>query len=101
MDSLQWYDYFRMVTMTLGVVSMYFLGRRFIRLRKTYTSRLKELWWVLNAFLILLIEGTAEQILFDVHWGPRTLLAFFVVCACLRAVLRAEGFIKSEPKPAL
>lgn len=98
MDNLQWYDYFRMLTMVLGVVTMYLLARRFVRLRHTYTDRLKELWWVMNAFLVLLIEGTAEQILFDVHWGPRTLLAFFVVCVALRATLRAEGFIKTEPQ---
>jgi hypothetical protein len=44
--------------------------------------------------LLLLIEGSIEQIVLNVGWGPRVLLAFFVSVVCFRAVLRDEGYLK-------
>lgn len=96
MNHIQWYDYLRMLTMLLALVSMYRLSFRAVRMWHDYTSRLKDLWWAMNALLLLLVEGSLEQIILDTTWGPRTLLSFFVTCITFRAVLRNEGFIKGE-----
>ena len=93
MTNLQWYDWVRFLTMLLALVSLYLSARRFRKNRKTYTRRLKDLWWAMNALLILVIEGSLEAIVSDVPGGPRTILSFLVSLVCLRATTRDEGYI--------
>jgi hypothetical protein len=94
MHHLQWYDYLRMATMLLSLGSLYLLGRRAKDNWSRYTTRLRELSWALQAFLLLQIEGSLEQIVQDIGWGPRTLLSFLIALGCFRACTRNEGYLK-------
>jgi hypothetical protein len=96
MQHLHWYDWLRMATATMSLASLYLLGRRAKNNWYRYTTRLRELSWVMQAFLLLLIEGSIEQILTNVGWGPRTLLSFMVSLCCLRACTRNEGYLRDE-----
>lgn len=93
---LQWYDFLRFATMGLAMWSMYNLGRRALQMWDQYTDRLKDLWWVINAMLLLLIEGSLEQVIANIHAGPRTILSFIVAAVCARATTKDEGYLKSE-----
>jgi len=96
METLQWYDYVRMLTVLLAFLALYVSGLRAHRLWSSYTRRLRELWWAFNALLLLIIEGSIEQIILDIPLGPRVILACIISAASLRAVHRNEGFIKTE-----
>lgn len=96
MGHLEWYDYLRMVTATISLLALYVSGRRAFKNWNDYTERLRELWWVFNAALLLFFEGSIEQIVTDMPWGPRTLLTFMVSTAALRAVIKKGGYLKSE-----
>jgi len=96
MSNLQWYDYLRMLTMLMTLISLYVSGHHAIRQWDKYTNRLKSLWWAFNAFLLLMFEGSLEQILQNATWGPRTLLSFIVSGVALRAILQGDGFLKDE-----
>lgn len=96
MSNLQWYDYLRMCTIFLALIALYISMNRARKSWNTFTERLKELWWAMNALLILLVEGSVEQIIDNTHWGPRTLLGFLVAIVCVRAQLRNEGYVKAD-----
>lgn len=93
---LQWYDYLRLVTAVLLVVALYGSGRHAFRDWRNYTQRLRELWWVFNAALLLLAEGSIESAVMDNPWGPRVLLNFILSLAAIKAVHRNGGYLHSE-----
>lgn len=96
MNNLQWFDYLRIVVSLLALIAFLLSMRTANRQWSTYTKKHKDLWWALNAFLLLQIEGSIEQILGDVDYGPRTILSFIVACVCVRGQLRKGGYIKLD-----
>ena len=96
MEHWQWYDSLRVFNSILALISLYLVAKRFYRDKHTYTQRLLEFSWVLQAFLLLTFIGNLEQILDDVGWGYRTALTTILMLASLRASLRPEGLIKEN-----
>lgn len=96
MQNMEWYDILRVFTVFFCNASLYISARRAWKQWKNYTQRLQELVWAVQAFLVLMIEGSIEQIYLGAQGGPRTILAFLVSIAFLRAISRDEGYLKSE-----
>lgn len=96
MGNLEWYDILRVFTVVFCTASLYISAKRAWRGWQNYTQRLQELVWAVQAFLILMIEGSIEQMYLDAPGGPRTILSVFVAAAFLRAISRDEGYLKSE-----
>lgn len=96
MSNLQWFDFLRIGTIVFALIALYMSAKRAHRDWDDFTNRLRELWWAMNALLLLLIEGNAEQIIQNSNWGPRTLLGFMVALACVRAQFRKEGYTKAD-----
>lgn len=97
MDSLQWYDYLRIFNGLLAVTTCYLIAKRARRDWATYTQRLKEFSWAMQAFLILTLLGSLEQVLQNVPYGSRMILTTIVVLGTFRAAIRPEGLIKEKP----
>ena len=93
---MEWYDIIRVFTILFSITSLYISAKRAWKLWHDYTQRLQELVWAVQAFLVLMIEGSIEQIYIDAPGGPRTILSVFVSAAFLRAISRDEGYLKSE-----
>lgn len=96
MQNLEWYDILRVFTVFFCTASLYISARRAWKQWKNYTQRLQELVWAVQAFLVLMIEGSIEQLYLGAPGGPRNILAFLVSIAFLRAISRDEGYLKSE-----
>jgi hypothetical protein len=94
--NFEWYDAIRVCTAVISLCAMYTSSRRALYMWSMYTRRLRELWWAVMIFLLLLLEGSLEQIVLDIPWGPRTILSFVVSIVFLRATLRKEGFLKTD-----
>lgn len=88
MKHFEWYDYIRVLTCALSVASLYRLAVRARSLWSTYTPYLKDLWWVLVAFLIVNAEGALEGIARDYNFAGRTLLGLIISAVAFRATLR-------------
>ena len=99
MEHWQLYDYVRLGTAFLALISMYRSAYRAHKLWRSYTQRLKELHWAMQGLLFLLLEGSLEAIVLDAPGGPRTFISFFVVAGATRAIFRNEGFIEYEDTP--
>lgn len=98
MQDLEWFDVLRVLTTMFALASLYISARRARRMWSDYTRRLRELVWSVQAFLVLMIEGSIEGIALNVPGGPRTILSFLISIAFLRAISREEGYLKSEGK---
>lgn len=96
MQHLEWFDYLRMLSGLLALICCYNVAKRARRDWATYTTRLKEFSWALQAFLVLVFLGSLEQIAQDVPFGWRAPVTFLVVLGCFRASLRSEGLIKED-----
>lgn len=96
MDKLQWFDYLRMGTVVLALLCVYVSVHRAYHHWGEYTDRLRGLWWALNSLLLLMVEGSIEQILQDVQWGARTLLGFIVALGCFVSIRKDEGYTKTD-----
>lgn len=96
MQPLEWFDYLRMFSGVLALITLYNVAKRAVRDWDTYTTRLKEFSWGFQAFLVLVFLGNFEQIAQNVPFGYRSVVTFLVVLGCFRASLRSEGLIKEE-----
>jgi hypothetical protein len=93
---MEWYDILRVFTVVFATASLYISARRAWKQWNNYTQRLQELVWAVQAFLVLMIEGSIEGIVADVPGGPRTILSVLISAAFLRAISRDEGYLNSE-----
>lgn len=90
MGKLEWFDYLRMLNAVIALTACILSCKTAYRNWDHYTSRYRGLWWSLNAFLLLAVEGSIEQILSNVEWGPRNVLTLLACLVCLRAQLKRE-----------
>jgi len=95
-ENLEWYDIFRVFTILFSSVGLYISARKALQGWRHYTRRLQELVWAVQAFLILMIEGSLEAIIRGLEGGPRTVLSLIVSAVFLRAVSRDEGYLIDE-----
>jgi len=91
---VEWFDYLRLITGILALITCYNVARRSRRDWHTYTKRLREFSWVLQALLVLVFLGSLEQIAQNVPFGWRQPATFVVMLASFRASLRSEGLIE-------
>jgi hypothetical protein len=92
MDDLFWYDYFRVFIALVAFAAAILSARHAYYNWSKYTDRWKGLWWALMVYNLAVVEGSIEQIVKHIPWGPRTLLGFCAAAACLLAQLRNEGY---------
>ena len=93
---LEWYDYLRFVTASQALLALYVSCRRAFYMWSFYTSRLRDLWWVMTVFLILTVEGSLEKVLLNAPWAPRDLLAFLAAAVACQAMVKKEGYLVKE-----
>ncbi len=93
---LQWYDYLRMLTILLCIVALYKLSRDGIMQWDIFTERFKGLWWSMNALLVLVMYSLIENILFNVGFGGRLILAMIVVTFTIHAAFKKDTLIKPD-----
>lgn len=93
---LQWYDFVRLTTCSFCLASLYISGRRAFFNWNHFNADLKELWWIVNAFLILMLENSIENLVLNVGLGPRVILSLIISAVAFRSVHRDGGFIKDE-----
>lgn len=77
---MDWYDWVRVVNASLAVATMYQLGRSWLRRSDSYSPRLRDFWWSLNALLFCSLLGSIENILRD---RPATSTLFVLAFASL------------------
>lgn len=96
MDSLQWYDWVRLVTVLLCVFSLIRIAVGAPKLWGHYTSYTQELLWVLVGSLIFIIVNAFERIVDGngVHVG---FFASFVISAyAFTTTMRKDKLFKEE-----
>jgi hypothetical protein len=92
MDHLNWYDYVRLATTILALISM---GNLVWQARKNwnvYSSRNKDVWWLLMSCMFVIGSANLEQVIQDVGIGCRTFASFVItaVCAATTTVRRDD-----------
>lgn len=90
MDSLQWYDYVRLLIVGLSIASMYRLSQNIRHRTYEYSSRLWDYVFVIYVALFTLMTGTLEGVVRDVPLRYNLPLAFALALTAFRATRRSH-----------
>jgi hypothetical protein len=95
-DSLQWYDQIRFMTVIIALGATFRSSQKAWDNWTLYTRRLKDLWFVLTMLMLFLIESNLEQVILNAGFGPRVPASLLLAIIAFRAQLREEGYIHTE-----
>lgn len=95
--TMDWYDYVRVFNVMVALAAMYFLGLRFIRNTDTFTSKIKDYWWALNALMFTIVAGQTEQVLRNREETWVLFIIFFAALICLKAARNKDVVMSSRP----
>lgn len=90
MDNLQWYDFVRLGTSVLAIVSMWRLGHLMVRNHQTYSPRLKDFIFVLNIAFFTQMIGSLESVIRDAPWRYTIVLSLALTVVGVRATRQTD-----------
>lgn len=90
MNSLQWYDFVRLLVVVLSIWAMYRLGRLCVRHHQRYSPRLKDFLYLVFALMVQMTMGTIENLIKDGPARYTTLLTLVIALVAIRATKNTE-----------
>lgn len=84
LEHFEWYDVVRVLTAVLCLISMYYLGLRVKNRRRAFSPTEIDLWWGLNAALLVFFVSSIENIVQNNGFGARVVLTFIASVVLLK-----------------
>lgn len=90
MDSVQWYDYFRLATSAIDIWAMWRLAYVIRHRSQTYSTRLKDFLWLIFAYLFTQSLAALETVAANGPYKYSIFLSLFTACVAVRATRKSD-----------